>query len=287
MMTKLILERFGHTHDIAVCFANTGQEHPATLDFIRDCDEYFKFGTVWLEAVFTHGERVGVRHRIVDYHTASRNGEPFEELVRKHGIPNAASPICTGRLKINAMESWWHRELGWEKGSFDTAIGIRADEVDRVSVHAKKHRFIYPLVTWGYTKDRVKDECEKWPFDLRIPGDHYGNCVWCWKKSLRKLMTIAKHTPNWFEFPMRMEREYSEHRVTPATASPDGTRKFFRKHLSSWDIIEMAHFGPEFEEFQDHRQLARLTDLDIGSACGDSCEVGTEETDSFREDPLL
>ena len=33
-----------------VAFANTGMEHPATLDFVRDCGEQWGVDIVWLEA---------------------------------------------------------------------------------------------------------------------------------------------------------------------------------------------------------------------------------------------
>jgi 3'-phosphoadenosine 5'-phosphosulfate sulfotransferase (PAPS reductase)/FAD synthetase len=63
VMTKLCLDEYSSTHEIVVTFANTGCEHPATLDFVRDCDRYWNFGTVWLEAVIdpTPGVGVGIR----------------------------------------------------------------------------------------------------------------------------------------------------------------------------------------------------------------------------------
>ena len=284
VMTKLLLERFGTTHDIHVVFANTGCEHPATLDFVRDCDKHFGFNTVWIEAIVSPVQGEGIRPKIVTYETASRDGGPFRAYIAKHGLPNAAAQNCTSRLKVDPLTYYREHIVGWKRGTFDTAIGIRADEVDRVSTKAKELRYIYPLVTWGYTKERVLDECATWPFDLRIPGEHYGNCVWCWKKSLRKLLTIAKNDVEQFRFPLEMDALYGQFKLTPASVSPDGKRKMFRKHMDTWDIIEMAHFGPEFEEFQDHRQLARLTELDVGSACGESGEIGTEETDSVPDE---
>lgn len=279
-MTKMLLEKYRDTHDISVTFANTGWEHAATLDFIKNCDDHFGFGTVWLEAQFTHGERVGVRHKVVTFETCSRKAEPFREYIKKHGIPNMGSPACTGRLKEDVMKHYLRKGLGWDAGTYQTAIGIRADEADRMSASAKENGFVYPLVGAGITKADVIAQCKSWPFDLELPGDHYGNCVGCWKKSLRKLLTVAKHNPEAFDFPKEMDEKYGRFRVTPATASPQGDRRFFRKHMNTADILAMAQ-KPGWEEYADKKDLAYQPslfdqELDIGSGCGESCEIGAD-----------
>lgn len=112
VMTELVLKEFGSTHQIVVLFANTGQEHPATLDFVRECDARLGFGTVWLEAEVSVEKGKGVRHRVVSYETASRDGRPFRDCIAKYGIPNMGSPQCTTRLKENVMTSYL-RQIGW------------------------------------------------------------------------------------------------------------------------------------------------------------------------------
>ena len=280
VMTKMILEKYADTHEIVVTFANTGWEHPATLDFVKNCDDHFGFKTVWLEAQFTHGERVGVRHKIVTHETASRDGTPFREYIKKHGIPNMGNPACTGRLKEDVMKHFLRHGMGWPAKSYVSAIGIRADEADRMSASAGKNRLIYPLVKAGITKQDVIATCKIWPFDLELPGEHYGNCVGCWKKSLRKLLTVAKRNPEFFAFPKAMDDEFGTHRLSPATVSPDGKRKFFRKHMSTQDILDMAQ-GGGWAEYGDTTSSEYQTEmfkdeLDIGSGCGESCEIGAD-----------
>lgn len=274
VMTKLLLERYKDTQtEISVCFANTGCEHPATLQFIKDCDDRFGFGTVWLEAQVTHGERVGIRHKVVTFETASRNGEPFQEYISKYGVPTQAQPHCTSRLKEDVMFDF-RRSLGWHHKEYYSAIGIRADEADRCSSKAKEKGFIYPLVDMGVTKDMVKAECAKWPFDLQLPGDHYGNCVWCWKKSMRKLLTLAKESPEWFEFPKRMEQMYGHIKAE----NDQGRRVFFREHMSAEDVLALAK--KPFTPYSDSKQMTlfEFDDfLDIGSGCGESCEIGSDD----------
>jgi hypothetical protein len=277
VMTKMLLEKYRDTDtEISVTFANTGCEHEATLEFVKACDEHFGFGTVWIEAVITHEKGVGPRSKVVDFETASRKGEPFEEYIKKSGMPGPTHPHCTARLKEDVMYDY-RRKLGWHHKSYWTAIGIRADECDRVSAKAKEKQFYYPLVEWGITKDMVASECKKWPFDLMIKGDHYGNCTWCWKKSMRKLMTLAVEEPSIFDFPAMMEKKYT--RTKQAEGQPD--RKFFRGNMTVADIFKKSK--EPFNMYEDSKQMSffEFDDfLDIGSGCGESCEIGADEMPS-------
>lgn len=265
-------------HDIVITFANTGCEHPATLDFVHQVDRLIGGRVIWLEANVNPEHGIGVGHRVVSYETASRNGEPFERAVAKYGIFNSSNPNCTGRLKTEVIEHYIRTVVGWpygKKRTHVTAIGIRADEVDRVSPNAAKHGFIYPLVKAGVTKGMVLDFWRNQPFDLKLPSEAYGNCTWCWKKSMRKLMTLAKESPEVFDFPRRMEQRYE--RVKAQNES--GVRRFFRENRSVDDIFDLARHP--FEPYRDNveRDLLDGTwdeSLDTGSACGESCEIGAD-----------
>jgi len=131
--------------DMHVVFANTGQENEETLLFVKKCQDYFNIPIVWVEAIVHHGSRTGTTHKIVSYETASRNGEPFEEAIKKYMIPNLRNFICTRELKLRPIQHY-SKSIGWKRGSYYTAIGIRSDEIDRVSKDRKKDMLIYPLV---------------------------------------------------------------------------------------------------------------------------------------------
>ena len=272
VMTNLILKKRGH-HNTVVTFANTGCEHPKTLEFVHQCDQRLGFKTVWLEAVVSPEKGEGIRHKVVDFQTASRDGKPFREYIAKYGIPNMGSPVCTARLKEDVMKSYLRREL--KMTAYYSAIGIRADEADRQSIRAAEARFIYPLVELGYTKEKVIEEVRSWGFDLTIP-EHYGNCVWCWKKSWRKLLTVAQERPEFLDFPLQMEKEFQNFKVTPATQSPDGKRLFFRKHREVADILTEAITGG-FEPFSDKHHIEYDEALDFGVGCSSGCEIGSDE----------
>lgn len=275
VMTKLCLEMYSETHEIVVTFANTGCEHADTLRFVDACDQNWGFGTVWLEAVVNPEKGQGVTHKIVDFATASRKGEPFEAYIAKYGIPNMTNPACTARLKTDVMENYL-ASRGFLRGmklNYDTAIGIRADELDRISVRRHKERFIYPMADLGWTKQKVIDYMKQFPWDLRIP-EHLGNCTWCWKKNHRKLLTLAQDHPEVFEFPKLMEDKYGTFKADCA-AGKDGTRSFFRKHITTKDIMEEAKTG-NFKRFDDPNFDLRKDydpDYDTQVGCSESCEV--------------
>lgn len=273
-MSSLVLEKYSDTHDIKACFMNTGFEDERTLQYVRDCDEHIFSGTlVWLEAVI-NGPGKGPTAKVVNFENASRKGEPYEAAVAKHGVFGPSHPQCNSRLKTEPMQ-WWRASEGWTHGSYDTAIGIRADEIDRCSSKARENRLIYPLVEAGLTKADVNQWCSQFAWDLKLPGDHWGNCVWCWKKSHRKLMTLAQEDPHIFDAPARLEREYGTvHKGKEPQLKP---RVFFRGHMSAADIVEKAS-NTEFKPYSDAELGLKFdADLDVGGGCGDSCEVGADE----------
>lgn len=281
VMTKLCIDNYGATHDIAIQFANTGCEHEETLRFVDAVDRNWcrpaGLPVTWIEAEI-HGKGKGPTAHIVDYKTASRNGEPFEAAVKKHGIFCKTHPQCTSRLKTEPMDDFLHNHLGWKRGTYDTAIGIRADEIDRMSSKAKENRFIYPLVNAGWTKNAIKEFMSQFGWDLNLPGEHWGNCTWCWKKSLRKLMTLAQEDPSMFDFPARMEKKYG-HIDNSKGQSQKENRVFFRGRMDAKDILVQS-MTREFEPYRDDVvRTGELFDemLDLGSACGDSCEIGADE----------
>lgn len=45
-MTKMLIDNLGDVYDFIVTFANTGLEDEKTLQFVKNCDDYFGFNTV-------------------------------------------------------------------------------------------------------------------------------------------------------------------------------------------------------------------------------------------------
>lgn len=205
--------------DLKFIFANTGIEHEETLSFLDRIDRKFSLDVVWLEANVNHEERKSSSYKIVDFISASRNGEPFEEVIKKYGIPNMSYPHCTRELKIRVMENYI-KSIGW-KYEF-RAIGIRYDETNRISEEASKNRIYYPLIDFFPTeKWEVLDWFKNKDYDLNI-NESLGNCVTCWKKTDSKLMRIMNDNPSSFDFFDRMEKEYGL-----SGSNEDGTKRVF------------------------------------------------------------
>ncbi|WP_287345885.1 phosphoadenosine phosphosulfate reductase family protein [Mesorhizobium sp.] len=272
MMTALIHARMAGEYDAIRCvFANTGQENEQTLEFVRRCDEAFGLGVVWVEAEINPVRGEGVRGRAVTFDTAARDGRPFEDVIRKHGIPNKMWPHCTRELKARPIKAWLSAN-GWRPGSYDLAIGIRRDEIDRMSPNAKAERIIYPLVSrFPASKADVNAFWERQPFRLELKG-YQGNCKWCWKKSLRKHLTIISETPEAYDFPERMEREYAL-----AGNNPNGEpRVFFREERSVADLRRIAAttlFRPASDDARHYQRELFSFEMDAADGCEESCEV--------------
>ena len=253
-------------------FANTGQENEETLQFVDQCDKAFGLNVIWIEAVTPAEWGVGARCRVVTFETADREGRVFEEMIRKHGIPNRAQPLCSKELKSRPIKRW-ARESGWLPGTYDLAIGIRTDEIDRMSPTAREQRIIYPLVSrFPHTKPQVNEFWTRQPFRLPLKG-YQGNCKWCWKKSLRKHLTIISESPEAYAFPERMEAEYP-HAGTNKTGEP---RRFFRDNLSVSDLRTMAAakgFTPAEDDARQYQtDLLGWLDADLDQCGSESCEV--------------
>ena len=120
-MSHLLKEYCGDQFELLFVFANTGLEHDDTLRFLRDGSEAFGLDVVWVEAVTHPGARKACTHRVVDFDTASRNGEPFEDVIAKYGIPNLKGKYCTRELKLNSIKSYM-RSIGWKTASFATLM---------------------------------------------------------------------------------------------------------------------------------------------------------------------
>lgn len=258
-------------YEIKYMFANTGLEHEKTLEFVDKCDKEWGLNLAWVEAVVNPEKNKGTKHKLVTFETASRNGDPMRDVIAKYGIPNKAYPHCNRDTKLQPMESY-RKSLGWEK-SF-VAVGIRADEIDRMAKDAEKRNLIYPLCElYPVDKYMILDWWANQDFDLEIP-EHYGNCKTCWKKSDRKLKTIAIENPGWFDFFRQMERDFES--LYPERIE-EKANVFFRKHRRVEDIFIESR--QPFEVFKESKRKDQMTFLDpiseedMADGCEESCEA--------------
>lgn len=264
-------------YDLLFVFANTGQENEETLEFISKCSDYFGIEIAWTEAVINQQRGYGTRAKVVSFETACRDGEVFEEHIKKFGIPNKVNLACTRELKTRVIKSYMRDILGIT--DYQIAIGIRADEFDRVSERKDVDGIIYPLISMQpMTKQKVNFWWSQQPFRLNLKG-YEGNCKVCHKKSLRKLLTIAKYTPEKFDWALKMEKKYEQfipdaHKHNKKIQLPV---RWFRNHLSVTDILKMSQ-EPFEEAIDDAKNVYYQTELfgqelDVSNGCSESCEA--------------
>jgi len=176
-------------------FCNTGKEQSGTLDFVEQVSGHFNFATTWLEY------RSGRQFAIVNRQSACQTGRPFSELIHDRGIPSKMARSCTKELKERTTDRYL-QSIGIKPRHRITAIGIRADERHRLG------QFFYPLVS-DMTVDVhfIRSFWRSQPFDLMI-DESLGNCDFCFLKSLRKRIAIAKKYPDLVKWWSDMESKF-------------------------------------------------------------------------------
>jgi 3'-phosphoadenosine 5'-phosphosulfate sulfotransferase (PAPS reductase)/FAD synthetase len=239
-------------NDAVVCFANTGKEDEATLQFVNDCSINWNVPIVWLEY-----QAEKPYHKVVTFKTAARNGEPFEELIRYYKkLPNPAQRWCTGILKMRVIHKYL-QSLGWkhsEKNNNDL-VGIRADEPRRA---AKMEKHKISLFMAGVTKATINEFWASQPFKLNLglykDESLLGNCDMCFLKSLDKRLNISRMYPEKTVWWAKMESLVKE--LSP---NHTGNGNLFRTDNPSYR--ELATFA------QNQTQL--FNDDSIACFCGD------------------
>jgi hypothetical protein len=254
-------------YEIVIVFANTGREQEGTLLFVKECADRWNLPIVWVEARHKKDgvpySKKGwmVKHEVVTYGTASRKGEPFEEMISILGIPSVNAPYCSDQLKRKPIESYLE-SIGW-KDDFYKAIGIRVDEIDRLNENFREKKIKYILVNPHPTMKRdVVMWWERNTFDLKIDSD-LGNCDGCWKKDMERLVRIAKKTPEVFDWWQSMTDKYGH--MNPRELELKPPFNFYRGNKSPKDIMKLSKHALD--------QLSMFIENDGLNGCSESCEA--------------
>jgi len=245
--------------DAKVVFANTGKEDLATLKFVQDCSDNWNVPIIWVE--YQHDEPY---FKVVNFKTASRNGEPFEELIRygsRRYLPNPMTRYCTVDLKIKAAQRYLF-SIGWTE--WENLVGIRADEQRRVAkIRANPSdgnkgitRYM-PLATAGVTKEEVGKFWSENTFDLELPNingiTYHGNCDLCFLKKTTAVMSLIAEKPERAVWWAKMETL-----VTEPTIANGGVFRTDRPSYSS-----MTKFAADQVDMFDKNEET------IACFCGD------------------
>ncbi len=272
VMMAIMLPKWFPDYNIINVMANTSKELEESLQFMDRCDKHYNLNLVWVEAEF-HEKGTGVTPNIVTYENLKRNGEIFEQGIKKLGIPNKENKWCNRDMKLEALRKYADSVFG--KNDYSVAVGIRADEMDRVRKDYKENNVFYPLMDQGISS---KDRNRFWkdqPIKITIPA-YKGNCDMCFAKSNRKLMTILKEEPNKADWWDKMIKTYGS---IPIDGKPsynelmeqnNGVQTFYRHYNTIEDLVKMAQqpFSRATDEYIYENDL-----FDLEDECGSGCSV--------------
>jgi 3'-phosphoadenosine 5'-phosphosulfate sulfotransferase (PAPS reductase)/FAD synthetase len=242
-----------------VIFCNTGKEEEATLQFVNDCSKNWNVEITWLEFAVENDEKLS---KVVNYETASRNGEPFEAVINwfQPALPNGRARYCSSQMKTRTMHRHL-KSLGWTE--WDSFIGIRADEPRRVAKFRanphpeNKHETVcMPLVPANVSSKEVGKFWASQSFDLGLPNINgktmHGNCDLCMLKPKSQILSLITEKPERALWWIKQEEE--------AAKRCHGDGKYF--------AIDRPNYA------QMHKYAAEQTDMFDTNEEGISCFCG-------------
>lgn len=271
VMMAIMLPKWFPDHNIIYAMANTSKERKESLEFMNECDLYYGLNLKWIEAEF-HEKGKGVTPKVVKYEQLKTKGEIFEDGIKKFGIPNVANKWCNRDFKVVPLKKYADSVFGVD--NYSIAVGLRADEIDRVRKDYKTNNVFYPLLDKGITKKERNKFWSQQPIKLKIPA-YKGNCDMCFEKSNRKLMTILREDPNTGNWWQQMINKYGQIEIKGKDSYNDLLRQnkgqsFYRRFLTIDELVEMAKqpFTKANDEYIYENDL-----FDQEGDCGSGCQV--------------
>ena len=213
------------------------------MRFVDRCSKEWDVHITWVE--YFEADETKDRFRVVDFETASRDGEPFEAIIRRRNyLPNPVSRFCTIEMKVLAIHRYL-KSIGWTE--WDSMLGIRADEQRRLAKignqdYGKHEEKIAPLGRAGVTKEMVGEFWRNQDFDLELPNingvTYHGNCDLCFLKGTSQTMSLIQEKPGRAVWWAKME-------ALALASKPDGAR--FRKDRPGY--AEMMSYATTQTDF--------------------------------------
>ncbi|WP_289992025.1 phosphoadenosine phosphosulfate reductase family protein [Photorhabdus laumondii] len=262
-LVYLMEQRRKAGEDVHYIFMDTGCEHPLTYRFVREIVKFWDIPLVILQAEMN--PELGASNSYTvwepkDIQTRIPILKPFQDMVKKYGTPYIGGAFCTDRLKLRPFRDYCNDNFG--KGNYQTWIGIRADEPRRL---ARKDEVSYLADISDFDKQDILDFWKKQLFDLLIP-EHLGNCVFCIKKSTKKLGLACQDEPG-------LKRVF-EHYCINDKYVRNGHRKTSKEIMyrgkMSLDGIAKMYLNADYENL--YQEMIRAKQFDVGS-CSESCEI--------------
>ena len=230
-------------------FANTGQERPETIEFLKNIVKHWEIPLHLIEGVYSNEMGIGISYKLVDFDNLSMNSEPFEGAIMHknkgvfEGLPNQEAPYCSEAMKTLPCKKFCDEIFG--VNNYQKIIGFRKEDMPkRISwpeIKEDKTR-LFPLLT-DFEQPISQSDLNKWwakqPFKLEIHGK-FGNCELCWKKSDNNLIDSIRYGASSIEWWQKMEKQYNN--------------TSFRGQKSINDLVKLASqpFTPEINFGQEN-----------------------------------
>jgi 3'-phosphoadenosine 5'-phosphosulfate sulfotransferase (PAPS reductase)/FAD synthetase len=229
-MLKKILDAYENNipKNIHIIFCNTGKEMNETLSFVNQCQIEWNVNIVWLEYDSINDEH---GFKITNHNEASRNGEPFNLLLKTlrnrriaagktkkddpfSVLPNPVARFCTKYLKYDAIRRYMH-SIGTKK--YDEVLGLRYDEPRRAirarNASTSNKSKLTPLFTDKKTKEDILLWWQNNNFDLALPvidGEApHGNCDLCFLKKKSKIENLIREDVSRAKWWSDQEQEFN------------------------------------------------------------------------------
>lgn len=272
MLMALKMKEWYPNANIIYVFANTGMEDERSLQFLKDCSDYYGFNIVYLEPVINFTKGKGTDYKIVSFKKLNRDGSMFEDGIEVYGIPSVANKWCNRDLKLVPMTKYSNDVFG--VNNWSVALGIRIDEIDRLSENYKINNIFYPLME-NKIDSRLRNKFwSEQPIKLGIKA-YEGNCTLCFEKSNRKKMTIAKEYPDKVIWWNKMEKKYGSIKIDGKDVynnmiDLDGANHFGRQNKSIEWLVEQSKnpFRSATDEYIYESDI-----FDEEDECGNSCQI--------------
>lgn len=186
------------------------------IDEVVSCDTTKEFPAMYrhIDRLREVAERNGIKFTVLraehdfDYYFAEKTVVSAKYENRKgYSWAGPLNRWCTSKMKISIMEKYF-RALR-KTHNLVQCIGIAEDEQRRLErQYAKKDRYRFPLVEWGWTEQMCLDYCYSQGYDWEgLYGIFKRVSCWCCPlKSLAELKKLRKHFPDLWEELRDMDR---------------------------------------------------------------------------------
>lgn len=259
-LVHLMEQRRSVGEEVHYLFMDTGAEHPATYDFVRNVVKHWGINLICLRVVVSPELGVGNSYRVISLDEIGPDLQPWRGSCEKYGTPYLGGPFCTRTMKLEPFESYCKEVFG--KGKYHTWLGIRSDEPKRLK---QRDRVSYLAKISDFDKQDVLNWWKEQPFDLELP-EHLGNCVFCIKKGINKIALATRDEP-------KMCQEFMEVITSDSVRVVDRRQQenkiMYRGNNSLESIIAM---------FSEHTREEIAATIRGGGgyetgSCTESCEV--------------